>query len=387
MQSVIHGSNLKQFCARLNRESPKAAVFWGQCLVDGSRPEQRFGPRARHPKCARRDDAAVPLYKARMKRIIILAVVLTVIVVGWTAAWFYAAGLIRSNVVALASADGVSSPKLQCDKLDVGGYPFWFDLTCSGLVVTSDDLTATAPQLHAIALAYDPWHIDATATSPLMLGDAFTGSKQRLDWSKLEASAHLDGWRIGRISIIGDTLAFNDMQAGDVLIAKAKHAEFHLLDVPGEHGAAKGLASLANYTKLDDLNAPGFQINDGSATFDAKISGLPDDVRLYGDADMLPRWQAAGGKITLNGLKGADGASNFAVIGAVGLDGQSKPQGQLTIVSKGLVERFGSLVPEQYRALVLGNPDKDGNSTQVLNLTNGLIFSGVIPVGSLPPLM
>ena len=33
--------------------------------------------------------------------------------------------------------------------------------------------------------------------------------------------------------------------------------------------------------------------------------------------------------------------------GALGLDDKYRPQGQVTVVSKGLVERFGALVPEQ----------------------------------------
>jgi len=323
-----------------------------------------------------------------MRRIIILGVVLAIVVAGWTGAWFYAANLIRQNVVALASADGVSAPKVACQQLDIGGYPFWFDVTCGGLTVTSGDLTATASQLKASLLVYDPWHVNATATSPLALEDAFTGTKQRLDWSSLIASAHLVDGRIERISILGDKLVLNDTQAGDALIAKADHAEFHLLDVPAEHDVSKHLAALRNYIKLDHLNAPGFQINDGSGTFDAEITGLPDNVQAFGDADFLTRWQAAGGKLTLenNGFTGADGSISFTTTGSVGLDSQYRPQGQVTVVSSGLAERLGPMIPEQYRGLVLGSPDKDGKTSVVLNLTNALIFSGVIPLGTLPPL-
>jgi len=322
-----------------------------------------------------------------MKRIVILAVILVVIIGGWSAAWIVISGIIRQNVVALADADGQTTPKLTCANLGIGGYPFYFDVTCDGLTVTSGDLTAGVAQVKASVEAYDPWHAVLLATGPATLADAFTGSRQRLDWQKMEASARLTDWRINRISVIGDALVLNDTVAGDILLGKASHAEFHLLDIPSQHDARKHLAGLAVYAKADDLNAPGFQIADGKSTLQAEISNLPDDVRTYGDADIVKRWQTAGGKVTLVDLKGNDGPDNFNVTGNLALDAENRPAGQLTIGSKGLVERFGSLVPDQWRGLVLGSPATDGSYHQVLTMTNGLILSGLIPLGTIPPLM
>ncbi|MEO8883562.1 MAG: DUF2125 domain-containing protein [Devosia sp.] len=322
-----------------------------------------------------------------MKRIVILAIVLAIIIAGWSAAWLYAAGIIRQNVTELANADGQTTPKLTCARLDVGGYPFWFDVTCGSMTVVSGDLTANVAEVKGTVLVYDPWHALVLATGPATLADAFSGSKQRLDWQKLEASARVTDWRIGRISVLADALVLNDTVAGDTLLGKAGHAEFHLLDIPNQHDTQKHLAGLAVYAKADDLNAPGFQINAGKSTLEAEISGLSDDVRTYGDPDIVKRWQAAGGKVTLVGLKGDDGADNFAVTGNLNLDAAYRPAGQLTIGSKGLVERFGSMVPDQWRGLVLGSPATDGSYHQVLTLTNGLILSGLIPLGTLPPLM
>ncbi len=322
-----------------------------------------------------------------MKRIVILAIVIVVVLGGWSAAWLVASGVIRSNIADLAKADGESAPKIGCDRVDVGGYPFWFDVTCTGPTLISGDLSFAAAELKASAEAFDPFQVVARETGPLMVRDAFSGSKEQLDWKNLEASARLTGWRIARISVIADTLALNDTVAGDNLLAKASHGEFHLLDIPEQHDAAKGLAALALYAKLNDLNAPGFQINDGRSTLEADISGLSDDVRSYGNADTLKRWQAAGGSVKLVGFKGDDGdAQHFDVSGTLGLDAGLRPSGQLTIASKGLVERFSALVPEQVRPLVLGNPGADGSYSQTLNLTNGVIFSGLVPLGTLPAL-
>ena len=318
------------------------------------------------------------------RRIIILGTVILLVVAAWTAGWFYVTSLVRQNIVALASADGVTSPRVTCDRLDTGGYPFWIDVTCTNLTVTSGDISATLPTLRGSLLVYNPFEVILFGTSPLTVSDAFSGSRDELDWKNLEASARLTGWRIARISVVGDALTLNDAVGSPIALGSAAHAEFHLLDDAARYDAAKHLASLRLYSVVQQLAVPGAQIAKGHATLDAEISNLPDDVRTYGDPSLLKRWQAAGGKLTINGLKGEDGAQDFAVTGNVALDAQGRPSGQLEINSKGLVERFGNLIPAQVKPLILGNPAPDGSYTQTLNATNGLLLSGLMPLTAVP---
>ena len=322
-----------------------------------------------------------------MKRITILAVILAVIVGGWTIAWFVVSGIIRDNVLALANADGQENPQLLCANLVTSGFPFWFDVSCDGLTVSQGDLTATVKAVKATVLVYDPFHLVAVATGPATLDDAFTGSKRRLDWKALEGSARLTGWRIARISVIADDPVLNNTVGSDVLVGKASRAEVHLLDIPEDHDPTKGLAGLALYAKADDINAPGLQINDGAETLEADITGLSDDVRTYGDLGAIRRWQAAGGKVKLVGFHGNDGPDNFTVTGTLGLDAQMRPEGQLTATSKGIIERLQGMIPPQVQSLVIGNKAADGSYTEVLNLTNGLILAGVVPLATVPPLL
>jgi hypothetical protein len=323
-----------------------------------------------------------------MRRITLLAIVLVIIIGGWSAAWVYASGFIRGQVGALADADGQTEPRLTCGTLDVGGYPFWFDVTCGDLTATQGDISVNMPELKATVLVYDPFHAVFRATGPVAYSDAFTGSKRQLDWSLLEASAHLVDWRIGRISIVGDQLKLSDTIGGDTLLGQARHAEFHLLDIPKQHDAAKHLAALALYAKADDLSVPDAGISDGKSTLEADISALPDDVRTYGDGDLVQRWRAAGGKVKLVGFKGQDGEQDFDVTGNVGRDAEARPEGQVSIRSKGLVERFGSLlVPQQWQGAILGSPGPDGRYSQTINMTNGVAFAGLVPLGTLPPLL
>lgn len=320
-----------------------------------------------------------------MKRIIALAIVVVLVIAAWTGAWFWGAGFITDQVRSFATEDGVTEPKVVCGSFNVGGYPFGFDVTCANATVTYGDITATATGLKVSAEVYNPTHVLVFAQSPVTVADAFTGSQSRIDFDSLEGSARLTGWRIGRVSLIVEKPVWNDTVLDDRLIAKADHLEAHLIDLPEQHDDKAGLAGLGQYAEIDNLNAPGFQINAGKATFEGDLDKLPDDIRTWSGSDLVKRWQAAGGMFTLKSLKGDDGDTHFEATGNASLDAQGRVNGQLKLSSKGVVERLGTTIPDQYKGLIVGAPAADGSYSQTVNIAAGIMFVGLVPAGMLPP--
>ena len=51
-----------------------------------------------------------------------------------------------------------------------------------------------------------------------------------------------------------------------------------------------------------------------------------------------------------------------------------------------MAERIGPLLEEPWRTLVLGTPTADGSHANQLNFRAGGIFSGLVPIASVPPL-
>jgi hypothetical protein len=321
-----------------------------------------------------------------MKRIIALGIVVLVVCIGWTAAWFWAAGQAGAYVKTLETADGTTTPRLTCKNFGIGGFPFGFDLTCTGATVTLGDTTVAASGIKATALVYRPTFVLVFAQSPVSIADAFTGSQSRVDFASAEMSARLDGWRIGRVSLVVEKPVWNDTVLEDRLLAKANHLEAHLIDVPEKHDAKIGLATVAEYAEADNLAAPGFEIASGQVSLSGEITNLSDDVRTYGQADFLKRWQAAGGRLDIQSLKGSDGVDSFDSSGNFGLDGQGRIDGQYKLTSKGLVERFGGAVPEQLRGVILGAQAADGSYSQSVNVAAGVVFAGMVPAAVIPPL-
>lgn len=321
-----------------------------------------------------------------MKKIIALGVVIFLLVAGYSIAWFWAAGQATAYVKTLETADGISMPRVVCRSFGIGGYPFGFDATCTDATIESGDLTVTVSGIKASAEVYRPTHVLLFAQSPAKIDDAFTGSRSRVDFDSAQASVRLDGWRIGRASLVLAGPVWNDTVLDDRLLARADKFEAHLLDVPAKHDAAAGLATLANYVAVSGLDAPGLEIGSGKSTFEAEITNLPDDVRSYGDADLLKRWQSAGGKFQIVGFKGDDAASSFDASGTLGLDTGGRLEGQLKLHSRGVVERLGAMIPEQYRGWIVGTQAEDGSYSQTLNIAAGVVFAGLVPTGMIPPL-
>lgn len=320
-----------------------------------------------------------------MKRIIALGVVILIVAAAYTGAWFWAAGQIGAYQQEFAAADGVTEPKLICGSFGVGGFPFGFDLTCTNATLTLGDTTVTAAGVKASAEVYNPTHVLVFAQSPVSIADAFTGSQSRVDFESAEGSARLSGWRIGRVSLIVEKPAWNDSVLEDRLIAKADHAEAHLIDLPKQYDAKAGLGALGEYVQVDGLNAPGFDIVAGKTKFQGELTKVPDDVRTYGDADLVKRWQAAGGEFKLVGFDGDDGLTHFDATGTLSLDAQGRANGSLKLNSKGVVERLGAVIPEQYKALIVGGQAADGSYSQTVTIAAGVVFSGLVPTGVIPP--
>lgn len=321
-----------------------------------------------------------------MKRFAYLAAVILAVIIVWTIAWYWAAGEVTKYVATLAEPDGPDVPSLSCDSFGVGGYPFGFDLTCTGATLVSGDTTLLLTGIKATALVYRPTHILLSAQSPLTLADAFTGSQSRIDFAGLEASVRLEGWRIGRASLVADSVLWNDTLGSDRLVASVAHAEVHLVDIPEKHDGATHRAALAAYGTLEGAVVPGIEVKAGASALEAELDGLPDDVRVLAEADPLSRWQQAGGRLAIVDFRGEDGDSVFEASGTLGLDSQGRVEGQVKLASKGIVERLGTLVPDNLRTLALGSKAADGSYAQTVNIRAGVVFSGLVPAMVIPPL-
>lgn len=320
------------------------------------------------------------------KRIIILGCVVLAVIVLWSGGWLVLAGLVKQGVDAQAQADGVTSPQITCGTLDVGGFPFRFDVDCENARIVSGDLDMTVPGIRASVRVYAPTHVLASALGPVEVTDTFTGMRNTVAFSGLEASGRLDNWRIARVSVSAKDVVWSDRLFGDALIAQTPLLEVHLFDIPEQHDSERHLVALAGYARAETVSWPGLTLADTNAEVQLELSGLPDDVRNWGDPMLLPSMAANGAALKIVSIHGTDDASVLDAEGNLALTQDGMVDGTINLKSTGVAERIGPLLQEPWRTLVIGTPAADGSHANQLNFKAGAVFSGLVPIAQLAPL-
>jgi hypothetical protein len=332
-----------------------------------------------------------------MKKFIALIVLVVVLAGAWSGAWFYATGVVQQTVADLGTGDGETAPQLRCAELAVTGFPFRFDVSCTGATMVDGDVTVELAGVRGSIMVYNPTHALLSLLSPATVSDAFTGSQSRVDFGSAQASVRLqnddlmrgltgEGWRLARASLEAENVRWTDTLAGENLLASSTHVEGHLVDIPEQLDAENGTAALAAFAEMDGLEAPGFQVADGRTTLEAELTGVPADLQALAGPGLLQRWQAAGGELKVVRFKGETPTEFFETSGQVKLDEAARPEGQFQVAHKGVVERTGDMIPPELRPIVLGGQAADGSYSQTLTLRAGIVLSGVVPVGALEPL-
>ena len=332
-----------------------------------------------------------------MKRFVWLFLIVLVVAGLWSAGWFFAADQVQQQLAQLGNNDGTIEPRLTCAKSGVTGFPFRLDIDCEEAVLVAEDVTITAAGFRASVQVYNPTHVVFSAKAPVTTADAFYGSSTRLDFTGLQGSARVttsdlvkglggDGWRIARISLVGEGLDWVDTIGADLPLAKASHVELQIVDIPELHDAAKGAAALALYATASNVTAQLYQLADAAGEVQMQITGLPDDLRRLAEPDVIPNWQAAGGKLDVVRINGTDGNDLIDASGTLGLDANRMLEGEITYLNRGLQARLQPYLNPVVLAVAAGLPQEDGTFKQAMQFSGGALRIGGIPLVQLAPL-
>src|SRR5712675_219439 len=102
--------------------------------------------------------------KQKLWRLFMMPVLLLVAAIAWSAFWFYAASKVDETVDAWRAREAKSGRVYDCANRSVAGFPFRFEVRCSGASVALRSQTAGAPQtvtarlsdILVVAQVYDP---------------------------------------------------------------------------------------------------------------------------------------------------------------------------------------------------------------------------------------
>ncbi|HSI41942.1 MAG TPA: DUF2125 domain-containing protein [Xanthobacteraceae bacterium] len=321
--------------------------------------------------------------------------------IGWSGAWFYAAGRAEREIDAWIAREATQGRAWSCGQRSLGGFPFRFELLCDAPRLDfagAGGWEATAGRAHAVAQVWDPGHIIVEFQSPARLAEAAGGQVYEASWTLLQSSGVGTGGRPDRISTAADNLEIRAAGAPASLLFAARHVEVHARRHPD---AAEGTLDLA--ALLRGARGPAATGSASAVPVDgelqATITAMPE-ARSMPTEQRLRLWQEAGGraKLALGRISAGDAAS-LTTTADVGLDSSGRLDGEANMSAVG-IDRLSAaltaagLMPPALAALApmaraAGTPaEVNGQraASFAFTLKRGRISLGLLPLGSIGPL-
>lgn len=329
-----------------------------------------------------------------------LIAILVLVPVLWVGYW-YAAQEIARAAFDRATTRTVAGGRFACTGESLGGFPLRLDFGCTraaygdGPEGTGERLSAALGGFRASAPLYQPGHVEATLTSPLVVNAAPLGIAVTTQWSDASTSATAGLGGLESAAATFHSLDFSSA-GGPRVPVKSVTADLAEAAVAPAGGKAYRFSASTRDLKVVGADGRALPAIDGDAKVTAKDFGssLGTDPRAA-----LRAWAKAGGAAHIDHLRVAAGK---AIANATG---------DLTLAANGLVS--GKLVvqlsdPQAFVALAeeikpgaakeadkilavlsaltvpVDTPDGPARQTTVF-IHNGLVMIGILPVGMLPP--
>ena len=282
--------------------------------------------------------------KQKLWHLFIAPVLLLVAAIAWSAFWFYAASKVDESADAWRAREAKSGRVYECAKRSLAGFPFRFEVSCSGASValvsqaagaSQAPITAKLGEILVVAQVYDPKLLIAEFTAPATI----SGPDQlalTVNWSKARSSIVGLPGPPQRAAIVFDDPAIDRVNASvQTPLARAKHVELHARLADGsaqENPVIETVLQIAGGS-LQELHPMLAQ------PFDADVRTL-----LTGLKDFSPRpWperfreiQAAGGHVEIVQSRIAQGDLVAVAAGTLGLNANGRIDGELQMTVAGI---------------------------------------------------
>jgi hypothetical protein len=302
------------------------------------------------------------------------------LVVGYTAAWFYAAGRFEEaakRAIADLNRDDVSA---ECVNPVARGFPFRLGLFCDSISLADagQGVSLNAGSFRSAAQIYNPWHIVGELDGPARVEAPGVGAVD-FRWDGLHASTRLAEPLPVRTSVEAKAISASREGAG---LFAAENAQAHMMPAGADLNVFVSFKSLSlDSALLDGRDLPPLT---GSADVSMKdgvafaVSGARD---LRGHSGTIR-------EITLS-----TGEGSFTLAGdiAVDQDGLIDARLQLAITNLTALMKVAEQAFPEARdnirnasgaLMLLGQ-----NPKMPLKITKGRATLGFIPLGRIPPLL
>ncbi|MGG7516885.1 DUF2125 domain-containing protein [Allorhizobium undicola] len=329
--------------------------------------------------------------KSTGKRRLLSALVWAILaIIAYTAAWFAVANYTTQKVESVFDGDNPLAAALDCDDMSIAGFPLRFGLFCSKVNINDqrNGIMGTAGAFRSSAQIFRPGNITWELDGPAIIQTA-NQIAATLRWDRMHSNMSV-GWS-------GTESASTKLERWQANITEASTGA--MLALAGEEGRIKVKREGADLTASLRLVSLAIGENDDAQRLpNATVQG---QLRLFGQAGVLDIDHPV--PLQIHGLEGQfdtlevdmGEGRKLKASGPVSIDERGLVSGTLK-VELDKVDSWRDMVIGAYpgtrdaarlaakglRALFMGQ--NQGNVT--LQITNGVIVLGFIPLGNIPPL-
>ncbi|HWV40752.1 DUF2125 domain-containing protein [Pseudorhodoplanes sp.] len=360
---------------------------------------------------------------ARRRRSIgwlIPALIVVIVVAGWSAFWFYAAERARDTMAGWIEREAHAGRVYACGQQSLGGFPFRIEIRCDGATASFEKarppVTLAARSILAAVQVYQPTLVLAEIDGPLTVADPGQSAKLSANWALAQLSLRGTPRNPQRVSMSTNKLTL-DSVGGDKpdRVFAAENAQLHGRLASGtvrENPVIDIAASLKAATaRIHPLAATPFDF-DG----DTRLIGLRN-FQPKSWAERFKEIQQANGRIEVRNMRLKQGDLLAVASGNLSLTRQGFLDGELTVTATGIEkllpalgiealarqggnrnQRLGaalSLIDQMAPGAIssavslLGEPvELEGRKAtrMPLRFKNGFATLGPVKLGQLPPL-
>jgi hypothetical protein len=307
-------------------------------------------------------EAAMPndSFRRTRRRYLTLVVLVALLLGGWSAFWYYAAGEAQVVLDGWRDREAKAGRIYSCGEEAIGGFPFRIEVACTKAAARFNAIQPpldikTAGILAAVQI-YQPDLVISEFTGPATIGNAGQPAVLSANWSLAQSSLRGMPAAPERVSIVVDNPVLERLAGGTRdSVLRANRIELHGRIA---EGSAADRPVIEAVFRAQGITAPSVHAA-VAQPLDADITAM-----LRGLNDFAPKpWavrfreiQAAGGSIDITRARIEQGAILAIGSGSLALDPQGYLTGQLRVTIAG-VEEFLDKIGAQ--RLVQHSPTMD----------------------------
>lgn len=336
-----------------------------------------------------------------MRRMAIAIVLLGLVAIAWTIAWFVAAHRTEGAIDIWLADERLHDRHWTCASRRTAGFPLGLEIECASPAFASRSgpiQSASAQRLTAAAGILSPFEIVFTVHGPLKV--VHQNASATFSWDGLEgAMSALSG--APDLSIHARGLQVNEASAEAAAWRGASVQNFRARAQRAPDRAPGADARVVTITLAGVKASPLDSFFGNEDLLSGSLSAILMNAGMASPgnfAERLDKWIAADGRLQVNAFAIEKGASRAEASGNLTLDDRRRPAGQLSVRMSGLQPILGRLnlpaAPLAIEGLLRGSGTRAGgvslleNRTIPVELRGGRLYIGPIrtPI-VIPPLI